>query len=124
MKRKSIGACNISRQQEKLADLNTALDYTSGTVFNLSFMSACRSKPFRPQCRMIGISTGKNRATAGRKKEINSDNKKITGITRLLYKPSFIRAGDILCVSKLRSGLLICNHSQQFINPVKHILAT
>jgi len=60
----------------------------------------------------------------GRKKEMISASMKMNGTTRLLYNPSFILACDILCVSKLRFGLLTYSQSQQFMNPVKHIFAT
>jgi hypothetical protein len=43
---------------------------------------------------------------------------------RLLYSPSLILAAEILCVSKLRRGLLTYSQSQQFMKPTKHIFAT
>jgi len=54
-----------------------------------------------------------------KKKEIKNDIRNTTGIIRLLYNPSCILAPDILCVNKLRFGLLTYNHSQQFIKPVE-----
>ena len=64
------------------------------------------------------------RETRGRKKETKSARINMRGTTRLQYNPSRILVTDILCVSKLRSGLLTYSHSQQFINPVKHMFAT
>jgi hypothetical protein len=59
-----------------------------------------------PQCKTIGIHIGRKRETTGRINEIRKARINTIGTMRLLYSPSLILAEDILCVSKLREGLL------------------
>jgi hypothetical protein len=59
-----------------------------------------------PQCKTIGIQMGRKRETNGRTNESRNARINTIGTMRLLYSPSLILAADILCVSKLREGLL------------------
>jgi hypothetical protein len=59
-----------------------------------------------PQCKTIGIHMGIKREIIGRTNEIRNARINTIGTMRLLYSPSLILAEDILCVSKLREGLL------------------
>jgi hypothetical protein len=70
----------------------------------------------------MGMSNKINFENTGKAKEIKNEIIKITGITRLLYNPSLMRAGEISRESIFLLGLLTYSHNQQFIKPVRHIL--
>ena len=91
-------------------------------LVNISSVSAFFSRLLIPQWSSTGISNKNNFENTGKAKEIKNQITKTTGMTRLLYNPSLMRAGEISRESIFLLGLHTYNHNQQFIKPVRHIL--